>query len=81
MYLSWLPPESSKQNGIIQNYIVSISESISDILISTQIIADTNATIADLHPYYSYEIQVSAVTIASGPITEILFTTEEDGKY
>lgn len=81
MYLSWLAPEPSHHNGIIQYYMLSLSEAATDKPIQTFTVSSNNATIVDLHPYYEYEVEITAFTIGEGPYTETSFTTEEDGKY
>ena len=44
----------------------------------------TNAvfTAENLHPHYNYHISVAAVTVATGPFSEVLSQqTPQDGKY
>ena len=77
--LSWSPPPTSQQNGIIREYTVNITElqtGISIILNSTS----TSVSVLSLHPYYTYECVVSAYTVGSGPYSEVFtITTSEDG--
>ena len=77
--LSWSPPPTSQQNGIIREYTVNITEiqtGISIILNSTS----TSVSVLSLHPYYTYECRVSAYTVGSGPYSEVFtITTPEDG--
>ena len=77
--LSWSPPPTSQQNGIIREYTVNISElqtGISVVLNSTI----TSVSVLSLHPYYTYECVVSAYTVGSGPYSEVFtITTSEDG--
>lgn len=41
----------------------------------------TNFTLFGLHPYYTYSIVVTAVTVAPGPPTSpVVILTNEDGK-
>ena len=41
----------------------------------------TNFTLFALHPYYSYSIRVTAVTVAAGPAASpVVIRTNEDGK-
>ena len=78
VYLVWNPPLLHEQNGVIKKYIVSVYEVISDL--STEV--DTYSTyivIGDLHPHYQYQMSVSAYTVAPGPDSLVLITTEEDG--
>ena len=77
--LSWMPPPTSQQNGIIREYTVNITElqtGISIVLNSTS----TSVSARSLHPYYTYECVVSAYTVGSGPYSEVFtITTSEDG--
>lgn len=83
--ISWTPPDPSRQNGIIQYYIVYVQqvepETTSD---STTIYnsSSTSLSLTGLTPYTSHQVKVTAVTIAPGPNSTVeLFRTEEDGKY
>ena len=77
--LSWSPPPTSQQNGIIREYTVNITEiqtGLSIILNSTS----TSVSVLSLHPYYTYECTVSAYTVGGGPYSEVFtITTQEDG--
>ena len=79
--LSWNPPETSQQNGVIRSYIVNVWEEEtgrSFIVNSTT----TELSIGNLHPFYTYHYAVAAVTISQGPFTyEYTLQTLEDGKY
>ena len=38
--------------------------------------------VGDLHPYYTYQLSLQAVTIAAGPISPTInITMQEDGEY
>ena len=78
--LTWLPPELSGQNGIIQHYIISIIE----VDTSRQFQAMSSAmsaTVGALHPYYTYTFTVAAVTVGQGPYSEeVSVRTLEDGE-
>jgi len=42
---------------------------------------NTAITAENLHPYYNYRISVAAVTVATGPFSEVLSQqTPQDGK-
>ena len=77
--LSWSPPPTSQQNGIIRQYTINVTEvqtGTSIILNSTS----TSVSVLSLHPYYTYECVVSAYTVGSGPYSEVItITTSEDG--
>ena len=69
--LTWSPPPPEDQNGIIRNYLVNISvvESGEHFYQLT-----SNATVLvvdELHPYYTYSCIVAALTVGTGPFTEV----------
>ena len=68
LFLSWELPPSEQQNGIIRRYLVNVSEveTGNGMELST---TDTNIVVSDLHPFYHYNCNVSAVTIGAGPYT------------
>jgi len=78
--ISWIPPDSGELNGELTFYLVNITEQETNS--STQIMSTKNGAILDfLHPFYVYQISVSAVTVMPGPFSEELsVTTLEDGK-
>ena len=79
VHLSWDAPLGD-HNGRIREYTVNVTE------LETgrefQLIATTTfIEITSLHPFYTYEWQVSAVTIDKGPYTTLsVVMTSEDGK-
>ena len=80
LYLSWTAPPLDKQNGIIRSYSILLTELETE---STFIYTSTNInhTITLLHPYYQYQIEVSAITIGAGPTsTPVVLQMPEDGK-
>lgn len=77
--LSWNQP-AGRHNGIIQGYRLNITE-----LNTGQIFRNVSATaslvISNLHPDYTYEWRVAAVTVGEGPYSDShRVTTFEDGK-
>ena len=75
----WEPPLLSGQNGIIQYYIINVTEQAT--MRQFNIESITNYfTLVDLHPYYLHIISVSAVTVGQGPFSdEVEIQTLEDG--
>ena len=77
--LIWDPPTAANQNGIIRAYNISLSvspsgENIQLTAINTELYLDM------LHPYYTYNFIISAVTIGPGPPSSVYtITTEEEG--
>ena len=78
LMLQWNPPNSDNIHGIIQNYEVKLVEQ--ETSIETQITTiDTTITVTNLHPYYTYQCKVSAVTVAIGPSIKITIQMPEYG--
>ena len=78
--LNWNPPDIEDQNGIVRYYVVNVTEvQTANIFLFT---ANTTAlSISSLHPAYTYEITVSAVTIGPGPFSlAITLQTAEAGR-
>lgn len=81
MLITWDPPAFTHLNGLIRNYIVyTIEAETSDVLNFTLSTA-TYITVGQLHPYYTYSIMVTPVTVKPGPLSSpVYITMPEDGK-
>lgn len=79
MTLSWFPPPASLLNGVIREYKIDVSErdTKNTLYLKSQ---STKMTLEHLHPYYSYDIRVAAVTVGVGPYATISMRTLEDGE-
>lgn len=79
LILQWEPPALSERNGIIQHYIVTVTEQ--ETANTSQVLAyDNNTTLYSLHPFFTYVSAVSAVTIGPGPAAMDTIQMPEDGK-
>ena len=79
IFLTWNPPLAILQNGVIREYHVNITE-VETGYVLYYVIGSTEIEITNLHPYYYYELSVSAYTIALGPFSEhYSIRTMEDG--
>ena len=77
--LSWLPPASGLQNGIIRRYEIKLVESETGNIFNYNT-TETSLTISSLHPYYYYHCSVAAYTVGLGPFTDpVIIQTPEDG--
>ena len=78
--INWSLPLPEEQNGIIRNYTVNIT--VAETGQYMQLTTDNNTITAEsLHPFYHYHYSVAAVTIASGPYTEVnVLQTPQDGE-
>ena len=80
IFLTWNPPLATLQNGMIREYHVNITE-VETGRVLNYVTRTTDITITNLHPYYYYELSVSAYTIALGPFSEYYsIRTMEDGR-
>ena len=79
--LNWQPPPEEARNGLIRLYYVFVTEletGRSFELNTTK----TNYLVENLHPYYTYNFSVAAVTVATGIISDsITLQTSEAGEY
>ena len=69
--LSWSPPPTEHHNGVIRQYTVRIVVQDTGKIYSYST-AQLSITVGDLHPYYTYNFSISAVTVAPGPYSEPL---------
>ena len=69
--LTWSPPPPEDQNGIIRNYLVNISVVESGEHFHQLTSNATVLVIDELHPYYTYSCIVAALTVGTGPFTEV----------
>jgi len=77
--LAWDPPTAANQNGIIRTYNINVTvlESRDNIQLTAN---NTELYLDMLHPYYTYNFIISAVTIGPGPPSSVYtITTEEEG--
>ena len=80
LQLSWRPPANRSRNGIIQRYIVNITEldTGSTFQLETN---DLFIVVDNLHPYYQYSCTVAAETVGLGPFSvAVIIGLPEDGK-
>lgn len=78
--LSWSPPNNEDRNGEIEFYIITITETTTQYEFEIQALS-TSVNISDLHPFYTYQVNIAAVTVDTGPFSPTLtFTMPEDGK-
>ena len=80
LLLEWSPPSPGTENGIIQYYIVIVTEQETGMVFQYTPV-DDSIMISSLHPYYTYVVTVAAVTvIGSGPANVLTIEMPEDGK-
>ena len=78
--IDWDPPSYEEQNGVIQYYVIRITElETGNVYQYTRY--TTHITLFTLHPAYTYLFQVAAYTVGLGPYSEYFnITLAEDGK-
>ena len=80
LQLSWQPPSNSSRNGIIQHYIINITELETNSSFQLET-TDLFVVVDDLHPYYQYSCSVAAETVGLGPFSiAVIIQLPEDGK-
>jgi hypothetical protein len=78
IYLTWHPPPEALTNGIIREYYVNVTDTVTG---EVQLLSSQSEVleITNLHPYYTYKVAVAAYTVALGPFTDqITVQTLED---
>ena len=79
IHLTWDPPPLEHHNGEIDGYLVNVTE-IATGHFAQHISNQTQITIENLHPFYAYHCQVTAVTVGEGPYTDVVIVvTDESG--
>lgn len=79
--ISWAPPDSNEQNGVIRYYIVNMIELQSGDHHNFSV-DGTGLLISSLHPYFNYECSVAAVTVGLGPFSNAtIVRTFQDGRF
>ena len=78
--LSWFPPSTEHHNGVIRNYTVMVVvQDTGEIF--TRSTVQLSINFESLHPYYTYNFSVSAVTITHGPYSvPLIVQTLPDSK-
>lgn len=82
VYINWDPPPAEQHHGELIEYLINVIEfeTFNSVLVSSAPDV-TEAIIGPLHPYYTYNFTISAVTVGEGPpSTVITVRTEEDGR-
>lgn len=79
--LSWDPPPPEHQNGVIEQYHITIKVTETGELL--QRFSTYNSTvIGQLHPFYTYMFSVAAQTVAVGPFSsQITLKMPEAGMF
>ena len=80
--LSWTAPRADLRNGVIRYYVLEAYENNTRNTSTYQTLSSqTSFTISNLHPFYTYSIRISAVTVGPGPSSlSHTVNTLQDGK-
>ena len=77
----WSPPRAIHINGIIQKYVVKITENETGQMWTFFAFNDEDIVVGSLHPHYHYDCRVAAFTIAEGALTNVVTVqTEQERK-
>ena len=68
--LNWGAPQEEYQNGVIRHYRIAVNELDTDKYFTVTSL-HTSRVISDLHPFYTYNFGVCAVTVGVGPCAHI----------
>ena len=80
--LSWSPPLSHQQNGLIQSYTILVYEQQTNTTIEKhQNFQQNTIVLNNLQPNYDYTLSVAAHTVALGPYGSVIIRTSEDGEF
>ena len=80
IHLTWDPPELEHHNGEIDGYLINITE-IETGVFTQHFSNQTQITIDNLHPFFTYHCYVTAVTVGEGPYTDLVTViTDEAGR-
>lgn len=78
----WSPPPAEHINGIIVNYLVEVTEVVTNNSWVFHAAAQMRINVGPFHPYYTYRCRVSASTIGPGPYTAFFYVNSgEAGMY
>ena len=78
--LMWSPPPSIHINGIIQKYVVKVTERETGQM-WTIFSFDVDIFVGSLHPHYRYDCRVAAFTVSEGTFSSVYtIQTEEERK-
>ena len=80
--LSWQPPLSDLQNGIIRSYHISVEElETGNILTFVTSNVERLLVVNLLHPFYTYNCSIAAYTIGLGPSVFVSVQTLPEGMF
>ena len=66
--VTWSPPAKEHQNGIIRSYTVIVVHEESNFHQKVSV-NDTSLFVPDLKPFHTYNVQIAAHTIGTGPFS------------
>jgi len=81
IFLDWSPPDPNTVNGVIREYRINVTEGETGTLFQYILPSNqTEATIGQLHPFYTYHSTILAYTVEGGPSTSVIsIRTSEAG--
>ena len=79
IHVAWDPPSIDEQNGEIDGYRINVTEAETNNVFQL-ITNQTQITINNLHPFYTYHCYITAITVGEGPYTDaVTIVTDEAG--
>ena len=81
LHISWEPPPSDDQNGVIRSYNISYGPGAGDVSTYTHTTAqNTSIELSGLEKFTEYSVTVRAFTIAVGPGSTVTVRTDTDSE-
>lgn len=78
--VTWNPPLAEDQNGLIRSYHINVSVEDGEMMYFETNGLTTIYILNSLHPYYLYNIKISAFTVGLGPYTTVEVRTQPEGQ-
>lgn len=79
--LRWQPPSNGQLNGELTGFHVIVEE-LNTGISYTNFTSSPSILLDSLHPYYTYNCSVAAVTVSVGPLSKIVsIQTAQAGKH
>ena len=69
--LNWQAPPFEETHGVIRNYVIAVHE-VETGRNFTETSNVTQVTLSNLHPFYTYNCSIAAVTVGTGPFSEYI---------
>ncbi len=76
--VEWAPPSQTDQNGMIRGYTITLTEDSGMTMVVSLAENVTSFEFQDLHPAYTYALEIAAATVSQGPYSEVMLVKMAD---